>query len=183
MTKAARAAEYWASEQDDYALPDMSTGFTSARSVSNSHGPRPSHAGSTSSRLPKPYQMGFGTPRSPPKPVVKLPQREHDLPAPLPFSFNNPDAGKKKEEASLGLFEKGNMDFLSDLKSLGTSDTTPGAPARGGASNGLGLPRLNSGIGASVPSRLANGASVGGGQKKPTKRLGMGRLPQWQPKR
>lgn len=126
--------------------------------------------------------MGFGTPRSSPKPVVKLPQRQHDFSAPLPFAFNNPDAGKKKEEASLGLFEKGNMDFLSDLKSLGSGDPTPTPAGRGGASNGAGLPKLNGAGGASMPPRLANGGSLAGAQKKPTKRLGMGRLPQWQPK-
>lgn len=165
VTKATRAAEYWASEADEYALPDLNAGFTTARAI-----PAKSSHSSHSSRLSKPYQQSSNP--SSPKPVVKLPQRNHDLPAPLPFTFGS--AGDTKKDADLGMFTKGSNDSLAAMKSLGLPDTSGGGGGGldfgfGGGSDwkSLAQPTTNGGTGGEVP--LAKG----------TKRLGMGRPAPW----
>ena len=150
MTKATRAAEYWASDLDEYALPDAKlanknvTGFTSARA-----------AQSARDRMSKPYNTGSNAaPRSPPKPVLKLPQRDHRLPEPMPFSFGAPE--DKKTEAGLGLFTNASSSGLALMKSLGLpgEDDSP-ATSPGVKSPGLGGSPLFGGDSSAFPSKIA----------------------------
>lgn len=170
VTKATRAAEYWASEADEYALPDLNAGFTSARAIPT----KPTHSSSHSSRLSKPYHMSSSSASNPPspKPVVKIPQRNHNLPAPLPFTFGS--AEDKKKDTNLGFFTDTSNDSLAAMKSLGLPDTFNGG--------GLGI---GSGGGSDWKS-LAQPTATGATEvplAKGTKRLGMGRPAPWGTKR
>ena len=115
ITKATRAAEYWASEADDYALPE---------NVPNRSGnPKYGAPGFTTGkaerdRLSKPYKRDQGNMvRSPPKPVVKLPPKDHQLPEMPTFNFGQVDAPKASND--LGLFTNASNSSLALMKSLG----------------------------------------------------------------
>lgn len=173
VTKATRAAEYWASEADDYALPDMAgSGFKSASSITS----QPRHH--QSSRLSKPYAMSSSSNPSSPKPVVKLPQRDHKLPAPLPFTFGSVD--DKKKDASLGLFTDSSNDSLAAMKSLGLPAAGLGDPLAG-----LGFGGGSDWKSLAQPTVTAGGTSHGAEipLARGTKRLGMGRPAPWGSKR
>jgi hypothetical protein len=155
VTKAARAAEYWSSEFDEYALPDSSAGgdtngFRSARgTMANGH-----------SRMGKPYPTKSGAERPVAPPVIKLEPTKHDLPDPLPFTFNIPRAGPPK--ADIGGFTETSNSSLALMKSLGVleDDDVPLIPSGGSsparASGGLGVrkggkARMGGGLGGSSP--------------------------------
>lgn len=180
ITKATRAAEYWASEHDEYALPG-SSGFQSARAGM----PRPRDRERDRER------DGPTSPAKPPPKPIK--SRHVDIPAPLPFTFGKPDA--KKSEAGLGSFTNASNNFLSNLDSLGVGipdDLPPddlglgagagsspfASPALGGSPNFFGGDRLG---GAGASSALPSGGRVE--LAKGTKRLGMGRPAPWGAKR
>lgn len=101
VTKAARAAEYWSSDYDEYALPDPkhSVGWTSARSAPRTKASNPS------------------SPRPPAAPPVKLKPSNHKLPEPLPFTFGANEAPRL--QADLGLFTDHSSSSLAMMKSLG----------------------------------------------------------------
>jgi DNA helicase-2/ATP-dependent DNA helicase PcrA len=171
VTKATRAAEYWASDADDYALPDMKAGFSSASSISS----HPRHH--QSSRLSKPYAMAAANPSSPTKPVVKIPPRDHKLPAPLPFTFGTVD--DKKKDADLGSFTNSSNDSLAAMKSLGLP--APSAPEDPLAGLGMGFKGGSDWKSLAQPTVTAGGSSLTSGIQlaKGTKRLGMGRPAPW----
>ncbi|RXK35890.1 hypothetical protein M231_06854 [Tremella mesenterica] len=121
VTKAARAAEYWASDQDDYALPDQ----ISSKSTSNPH--RRSH---------EPWRAsdeGFKTSReamvpSPEKKPPKIVQPTRvDMPTVLPFTFGEPDL--KPTEQSLGAFTNASSSSLSFMRNLGLPGETGSIPS------------------------------------------------------
>ncbi|WVW80167.1 hypothetical protein I302_102144 [Kwoniella bestiolae CBS 10118] len=208
VTKATRAAEYWASDTDEYALPSdgngksnpyasaVQSGFTSARMGLSS-------SGSGKSRQPAP---GTGSVREPKmeREVVKIKSANKNMPDILPFTFGQPDPVKK--DTSIGSLQKGGMDSLSLMASLGLPpDTGLTIPPNGGNSRHgskdrsspfMGSsPRLGSspmlGGGMKLPSvpvsSLSNGIGRGGagtgagagGLNRGTKRLGMGRPAPW----
>lgn len=117
ITKATRAAEYWASDFDEYALPGMAgaagakSGFQSARAMRPDHDrDRNPDRGSPLETSPK---------KAPPKPVK---HRSIELPAPMPFTFGQQE--ERKPEAGLGAFTSSNSNFLANLDSLGVGDPT-----------------------------------------------------------
>ena len=151
MTKATRAAEYWASEADEYALPDK---------VPNGSGnPRHGAQGFTSGRverdrLSKPYKrdkMG-NIQRSPPKPVIRLPQRDHHFPEMPTFQLGQVEAAKP--ETDLGMFTNASSSGLALMKSLGLpgEDSSPLLSPSLSAYSG-GSPNWSGG--ATLPSRGA----------------------------
>jgi DNA helicase-2/ATP-dependent DNA helicase PcrA len=193
VTKAARAAEYWADDVDEYALPGMpgvdpnrapGSGFVSARD-----------------RMKQP---GSAEPRSPKPPPVILKSRNHQFPEPLPFTFNAP-AEAKRPGADLGMFTSSSSSSLAMMKGLGL----PGSTGSNGSSplaspnpdrspkppeiasfqsaansslsalKGLGLPDLPTG---GLPTG-GTGQGQGVQLAKGTKRLGMGRPAPWGTKR
>lgn len=181
VTKATRAAEYWASDFDEYALPGMAGGTSSSSS-----GFQSARAGLARPR-DRDRDRDRDSPASPAKPPPKpIKSRHVDIPAPLPFTFGKPD--EKKSEAGLGSFTNASNNFLSNLDSLGVGapEASTGGPSADGspfASPNLdGSPKLFGsgqfpGPGAGLPSggrvELAKG----------TKRLGMGRPLPWGAKR
>lgn len=170
VTKATRAAEYWSSEYDEYDLsapaPRGSRGFKSARENWKS---------------PKVDENA-----SPKKPVVKLPPRNHNLPAPLPFTFNTPV--EEKKEVGLGSFAKANTSHLDMLRGLGDDDLPlgddligAGAGAGGGGSSGAGSPAMFGSPRLGGVGRVKDGgadwrslAGLGGGGATAGSALGMG---------
>jgi len=183
VTKAARAADYWASEADEYDLSSVAAGFTSART----HNP----GGSGSSRMSKPYANPGGV-RSPPKPVVKF-QTKHNLPSAIPFTFNSP--ALKKPGTELNDITSNSKDLLADMLSLGSDDPLAGTSLGLGAGGGkavvndwrsLSQPNRSSGASSLTPGlggRTAGEASGSGRGDiqlaKGKKRLGMGRPAAW----
>jgi DNA helicase-2/ATP-dependent DNA helicase PcrA len=190
VTKAARAAEYWADDVDEYALPGMPgvdpnrapAGFVSARD-----------------RMKQP---GGVEPRSPKPPPVILKSRNHQFPEPLPFTFNAP-AEAKRPGADLGMFTSSSSSSLAMMKGLGLPGSTGSTGSNGvsplaspnpdsspkppeiaafqsaansslSALKGLGLPDLPTG---------GTGQGQGVQLAKGTKRLGMGRPAPWGTKR
>jgi DNA helicase-2/ATP-dependent DNA helicase PcrA len=170
ITKATRAAEYWASEHDEYALPGMSgtsTGFQSARAGM----PRPRDRDRDRDREPT------SPAKPPPKPIKS---RHVDIPAPLPFTFGRPDP--KKSEAGLGSFTNASNSFLSNLDSLGVGPIDEGEGSSPFASPSLGgSPNLFAGDRLPTPAGLPGGGRVELAKGK--KRLGMGRPAPWGAKR
>jgi DNA helicase-2/ATP-dependent DNA helicase PcrA len=194
VTKATRAAEYWASEADEYALPGQ-RGFTSARLASG-----PSHSGDRD-RMSQPGNVV----RSPKPPPVLLQSRNHHFPEMPKFSFNNAADTGQGRDAGLGSFTNASTSSLAMMKNLGL----PGAGSTAGGSSpmGSGSPRLGaspmlppvagpgaSGFGgfqASAAAGLAGMKGLGmpdlpgarGGPElalaRGTKRLGMGRPQPW----
>jgi len=192
VTKAARAADYWASEADEYDLTSAASGagFSSARTQN------PNSTGA--SRMSKPYAAPGGV-RSPPKPVVKF-QTNHKLPSAMPFTFNAPP--QKKPGTELNDITSNSKDLLADMLSLG-SDPMAGTslalgggvrksggsdwrdlsqPSRSAGSAGTGSVSASSGSGVGSSTSTSNGL----GEiplAKGKKRLGMGRPAAWGTKR
>ena len=172
-TKAARAAEYWSSDFDEYALPDSNSrhasDFGSARMSKRSKISNPS------------------APQPPRPPSVKLLPSNHNHPAPLPFTFGA--GNQERRQANIGLFTNNNSSSLAMMRSLGlpgedapitssSPDVSPQPPTMSTFASAamssisdwknLGAPDVDESNGAaSVP--LAKG----------TKRLGMGRPVPW----
>jgi len=181
ITKATRAAEYWASDHDEYALPGMSgtgtsnTGFQSARAGM----PRPRDRDRDRERDRDRDREPTSPAKPPPKPIKS---RHVDIPAPLPFTFGRPDP--KKPEAGLGSFTNASNNFLSNLDSLGVGPVDEGegsspfaSPSLGGSPN----PNLFGGDRLPTASGLPSGGRVELAKGK--KRLGMGRPAPWGAKR
>ncbi|AUB27794.1 DNA helicase II/ATP-dependent DNA helicase PcrA [Cryptococcus neoformans] len=154
VTKAARAAEYWASDVDEYALPSDSfspstsspyaTGFTCARM--NSGLSRP------------PAALPMAPPKKHPAPSVKSANRH--IPPTMPFTFNTKE--EKKEETSLDSLMSGGNKSLEMMAGLGLPADLPPDPV--------------------VPSAGAGGGLAGGRSlelARGKKRLGMGRPAPW----
>jgi DNA helicase-2/ATP-dependent DNA helicase PcrA len=169
VTKAARAAEYWSSDFDEYALPDSakslaggsSSGFRTARegykgSKSNDH--------QTHNRLGKPYPTKPGAQRPAPPPVIKLAPTNLRLAEPIPFTFDAPRNVKPK--ADIGGFLESSNSSLAIMRSLGLPEDDE-------------LPLLSVSGGSSpvAPGRASVQLARG------TKRLGMGRPTAWGTKR
>ncbi|WWC87908.1 uncharacterized protein L201_002808 [Kwoniella dendrophila CBS 6074] len=199
VTKATRAAEYWASEQDEYALPDnpyatsVQSGFTSAKmglgkSTSKQPGP---NTGTIRNEIPKKDRE-----------VVKIKSANKNIPEPLPFTFGQPDP--VKVDTDISSFQKGGTDSLSFMANLGllppdqppivgnTNNSKSSTNARGNNRSspflGGSSPRLGSspalGNNLKLPSAsgltsTAIGGSSGSNLNKGTKRLGMGRPAAW----
>lgn len=185
VTKAARAADYWASEHDEYALPDgKSNGFRPS-----SHGFAPARA------FNKPKQQPQAEAKPPP---VKGPPREHNLPEALPFTFNL-DPALARPASDIGGFANASHSSLAMMKNLGLPDSSPGnsspitspgmlnspkLPGLGSFQDSakgamddwksLGPPDLGSGSGLGLGGG-GTGVKLGGGSK----RLGMGRPVPW----
>ena len=170
ITKATRAAEYWASDHDEYALPGTSiptsinSGFQSARMGMA----RPHHRDRDRDRE---RDRDRDEPVSPAKPPPKpIKSRHVDIPAPLPFTFGKPDA--EKSSAGLGSFTNANNSFLSNLDSLGVG------PLGDDGESPFTSPALD------VSDRFTAPALPGRVQlAKGKKRLGMGRPAPWGAKR
>lgn len=169
ITKATRAAEYWASDHDEYALPGTSiptgnSGFQSARMGM----PRPHHRDRERERDRDRDRDGPQSPAKPPPKPIK--SRHVDIPAPLPFTFGKPDA--EKISAGLGSFTNANNSFLSNLDSLGVGPLGDDGDSPFTSPN----PDLNGGLAApALPGRVE--------LAKGKKRLGMGRPTPWGAKR
>ncbi|KAK6907367.1 hypothetical protein I203_101361 [Kwoniella mangroviensis CBS 8507] len=207
VTKATRAAEYWASDMDEYALPSdfnnsktnpyastVQSGFTSARMGLSSA------SSSMKSRQPGP---GSGSKREPKieKEIVKIKSANKNIPELLPFTFGQPDP--IKSDTDINSLQKGGMDSLSFMANLGLPPDTgltippksngtgggrssPFLGSAGGSSPKLGSsPALGDGTklpavpGSSLINGLNRGSGVGGGINRGTKRLGMGRPAPW----
>ena len=165
-TKAARAAEYWASNCDEYALPhssDAPRSFTSARAAN------------------RPYQHNPSSPKPPAPPPARLAPSNHKLPEPLPFTFGAND--HKRPDTDLGMFTNSSSSSLAMMKSLGLpGDESP-------ASSPI-LPSV-AGFQSAATDSMSGWKNLGPpdvGEKpleaavslaKGTKRLGMGRPAPW----
>jgi len=172
VTKAARAAEYWSSDFDEYALPEHGKGpkFTAARSAARSKSPNPS-----SSKPPAP-------------PPVKLPPSNHKIPEPLPFTFGLADSARP--QANLGHFTDTSSSSLALMKSLGLpGDDSPfSSPSPNASPQPPSVSRFHS-MASSMsdwktlgpPEATANTLGPGVQLAKGTKRLGMGRPAPWAP--
>lgn len=101
VTKAARSAEYWSSDVNEYALPDPQnrTGFQPARLASRSKPSKPS------------------SPRPPAPPPIRLPPSKHRLPEMIPFKFGTEESARPQTD--LGLFTNSSTSSLAMMKSLG----------------------------------------------------------------
>lgn len=152
ISKATRAAEYWASDVDEYALP------------SDSFAPSPSSPYTTSftrinSGLPRPpTALPVATQKKAPPPPVKSANRY--IPPTMPFTFNTKE--EKKEETSLDSLMTGGNKSLEMMAGLGL-------PAD--------LPPISVGPSASAGGGLAGRGSLELARGK--KRLGMGRPTPW----
>ncbi|WVQ79155.1 hypothetical protein IAT38_001251 [Cryptococcus sp. DSM 104549] len=160
VTKATRAAEYWASDADEYALPgSQAAGGAGARPGSQPQS-QPYNTGFMSARtsagLARPPGQP-GQPRPPPPPVKSA---NTNMPAPLPFTFGEKDEGSK--EAGLGTFMSGGDKSLAMMAGLGVM---PGGPPAG--------------TGPGAAGAGAGGAGGGAPTSRGTKRLGMGRPAPW----
>ncbi|KAK8861601.1 hypothetical protein IAR55_002424 [Kwoniella newhampshirensis] len=187
VTKATRAAEYWASDADEYALPGtkgssssnpytaaVNSGFKSARMGLSSN---PSSASAPRSAPPK-------------KDHVPIRSANRNIPEALPFTFGQPDP--VRTDADLGSFTSGNSASLAMMATLGLPpELAGGGSVSGGSSPFMGgsSPRLGSspalGGGTRLPAvpgigRSSNaGVGVNGGLTRGSKRLGMGRPAPW----
>ena len=143
VTKAARAAEYWASEIDEYDLPDPKSG-----------------SGHRAKREPWKWSMDshFKTARELASPEKKPPPKilkptSVDV-KPVPFAFGKPD--EKPSEQGIGAFTNASSSSLAFMKTLGL----PGQGSAGsGASSPLASPNLNAG---------SNGFAFGSARSLPT---------------
>ena len=172
-TKAARAAEYWSSDFDEYALPGPNSKivseFGSARSLKRLKTSNPS------------------SPRPPPAPPVKLPPSNHKLPEPLPFTFGA--GNQERPQTNLGMFTNNNSSSLAMMKSLGLpgedDHTTSSSP------NGSPQPPTMSAFASAATRSISDWKSLGSPDidvpnegvsvplAKGMKRLGMGRPVPW----
>lgn len=177
VTKATRAAEYWASEADDYALPGQ-RGFTSAGRLEREHRDRMNQPNNVT-RSPKPQ-------------AVLLPSKNHQFPEMPKFSFNNPVESAK--QAGLGSFTNASTSSLAMMKNLGLPSPDPSnigtaSPRSAGGSSPMLGPTGANGFQASAAAGLAGMKGLGipdlpgaGGEVKLVqgkKRLGMGRPQPW----
>ena len=174
ITKATRAAEYWASDHDEYALPGTSiptsgtSGFQSARMGM----PRPSPRDRERDRDRDRDREGPISPAKPPPKPIK--SRHVDIPAPLPFTFGKPDP--EKSSAGLGSFTNASNNFLSNLDSLGVG------PLGDDGESPFTSPALGPDVDKlAAPLGLPSGGRVELAKGK--KRLGMGRPAPWGAKR
>ncbi|WVF65803.1 hypothetical protein IAT40_000540 [Kwoniella sp. CBS 6097] len=170
VTKATRAAEYWASEADEYALPGTNAnanggGGSSSGSGSNPYAAAMANPGFTSARVglaaPKSRQPGPNSTRNeaPPKrDPIKIKSANKNIPEPLPFTFGQPDP--VRSEASIGSFTSGNSASLAMMATLGLPpDIPPGAGSAGaGSTTGRGQSKGSSPFMGSSP-RLGGGGS------------------------
>ncbi|WVQ93444.1 hypothetical protein IAU59_000518 [Kwoniella sp. CBS 9459] len=169
VTKATRAAEYWASEADEYALPgtaSTSNGGGSG-SGSNPYAAAMGNSGFTSARMglaaPKSRQPGPNSNRGeapPKKDPVKIKSANKNIPEPLPFTFGQPDP--VRSEASIGSFTSGNSASLAMMATLGLPpDVPPGASGGVGTMNGRGGSSKGSSpfLGGGSSPRLGGGSS------------------------
>ena len=156
VTKAARAAEYWASESDDYALPGQGSAprsaFQTARNYANvDRGER--------DRMSQPVNVKRETK---PPPVI-LPSRNHHFPELPKFTLGGQEAVKKEQD--LGGWTSASSSSLAMMKSLGL-------PGEGLAGVGLGT-----GAGGSGGSSPRMGGSPRPGSNSTSPRgLAAGRL-------
>ena len=170
VTKAARAAEYWSGDHDEYDLPDPKTaGFIPARSAPRSKPAAPS------------------SPRPPAPPPVRLPQRDHKLPEPLPFLFGADTA--PRPQANLGHFTNSSSSSLAMMKSLGLPGedspvTSPSPnvspqPPTVSTSHSTAISYMSDCKDLGPPDVAAKTLGAGVQLAKGTKRLGMGRPAPW----
>ncbi|WWC68615.1 uncharacterized protein I206_102545 [Kwoniella pini CBS 10737] len=125
VTKATRAAEYWASEADEYALPDQVNGNPYASSVKSGFtSARMGLSGSSKSRQPAP---GSGSIREeknqPQKEVIKIKSANKNIPQLLPFTFGTPDP--IKVDTDISSFQKGGQNALDFMANLGLPPDPP----------------------------------------------------------
>lgn len=165
VTKAARAAEYWSSDFDEYALrdPKNSVGWRSARAAPRNKPSNPS------------------SPRPPAPPPVKLPPTNHKLPEPLPFTFGAVDTARP--QANLGVFTDHSSTSLLMMKSLGLPGEDSPMTSPMGSPQPTSVSTFQSAAKNSMsdwkdlapPDITAKTAGAGVQLAKGTKRLGMGR--------
>lgn len=205
-TKAARAAEYWASDFDEYALPDSASGGSSLnRGV---HVPK-SVPGFVSARLSKPG-ASKSNPTSPKPPLPMLKSANRNFALPVPFSLQNEPP---KPETGLRDFANCHNNHLAAMRSIGLpspsaegssvgSPFSPNTSAGGGspvppsvgsfqnkssssisAWKNLGVPETSAGLGLGLGLGAQTSGAAGGAGRVPmvngTKRLGMGRPAPW----
>lgn len=138
VTKAARAAEYWASEADDYALPGQGSAPRSAFQTARTYaggGERGDR-----DRMSQPVNVK----REAKPPPVILPSRNHHFPELPKFTLGPADPIKK--EADLGSWTSTSSSSLAMMKSLGLPGETPGAGSGGSSPllGAMGSPRAGS---------------------------------------
>ncbi|KIR97562.1 DNA helicase II/ATP-dependent DNA helicase PcrA [Cryptococcus deuterogattii 2001/935-1] len=157
ISKATRAAEYWASDVDEYALP------------SDSFAPSPSSPYTTgftriTSGLSRPpTTLPIAPQKKPPPPPVKSANRY--IPPTMPFTFNTKE--EKKEETSLDSLMSGGNKSLEMMAGLGLPADLPPNPVGPSASAGGGLVGRGSLELARGKRRLGMGRPAPWGSKKP----------------
>lgn len=105
---AARASDYWKSEDDDYAMPGQ-TGYSS-----KNYGPSDSRPGFM--YLSSARSLGPQAPGTQKPPPQKTQSSNRDLPGALPFTFMTETA---RPAASLISFTSGSSSSLAAMKALG----------------------------------------------------------------
>ncbi|KAK4688393.1 ATP-dependent DNA helicase UvrD/PcrA, partial [Tremellales sp. Uapishka_1] len=173
-TKAARAAEYWSSDFDEYALPDTSTGATSSNRPF-----KPPKTGFVSARTAITSQSKPSSPARPPPPPIKSANR--DFPAPLPFTFGLNEA--PKAEAGIGLFTNSSSSSLAMMKNLGLPASTSSPASSPNPNTSPALPGVSS-FQSTSSNSISSWKNLGPAETtqplvKGTKRLGMGRPAPW----
>ncbi|OCF43356.1 DNA helicase II/ATP-dependent DNA helicase PcrA [Kwoniella heveanensis CBS 569] len=173
VTKATRAAEYWASDADEYALPGAAGGGSASGSSNPYAASMANSSGFTSARMglaaPKSRQPGPNSNRSEAplkKEPVKIKSANKNIPELLPFTFGQPDP--VRSEASIGSFTSGNSASLAMMATLGLPpDLPPGA----GSANGRAQSNKGSSPFTGSSPRLGGGSSpapgAGAGVAKP----------------
>ncbi|KAL7420030.1 ATP-dependent DNA helicase srs2 [Cryptotrichosporon argae] len=133
-TKAARAADYWASDVDEYALPAPGSGSSGAGFA-------------PASRL---QSVSRGDPRIDPPPAPRpqpppIRSANRDLPAPLPFTFGTTHAATAPG-AGIDAFTSSAGAGLAAMKALGLpADVPAAAPVVGAVPLARGTKRLGMG--------------------------------------
>jgi hypothetical protein len=135
VTKAARAAEYWASEADDYALPGHGSAprsaFQTARNyASGERGDR--------DRMSQPVNVK----REAKPPPVILPSRNHHFPELPKFTLTGDTPAKKEQD--LGGWTSASSSSLAMMKNLGLPGEGILGVGSGGSSPLLGSPKPGS---------------------------------------
>lgn len=171
VTKATRAAEYWSSEADEYALPGMAnvsgtSGFKSARQMAGSHTDR-DQRDRDRNRMSQPVNVKREV-----KPPPVLLKSNHHFPELPKFSFNAPETEKK--DPTLGSWTSASSSSLAMMKNLGLPGEGEGSTgslsprfSAGGSSPVLGSPRGGGGFGAAIALPSPGGSlGLGGFQAK-----------------
>ena len=163
VTKAARAAEYWASEADDYALPGQGSAPRSAFQTARNYAAGGDRA--DRDRMSQPVNVK----REAKPPPVILPSRNHHFPELPKFTLGSADPIKKEQD--LGGWTSASSSSLAMMKNLGL----PGEASLGGTSGGssptmgaMGSPRAG-GSNATSPRGTAAGRLSGLGQAMPSR--------------